>query len=318
MQEANTEENEQQGNTPLEASTDGDGSSELSGKSAAHDMSNNSNGSAQLEKDEDGSKKQQLQQHQEDEDAALAQMMAFQEEQDGDNPAINEATGGEGGNNNIAENINLDPNVALLPGGNNDDDDANNNDQEEVPHPNLNNPAAIALRNRQALQNAARLNAQNAFQNQPYIVRKLYTILRPMLRYTPLSIMAAVLLVHHTLRTRQQFYLALVYLQSSKLAYILLGNSIIALGVSTFTLLTKIFLDGGLRPNERDSIGEHIRWDVTETCLALTIFRSELDVVTAIEFLGLVILKWYVILLCCVRVCGNYVFWQYMFICILF
>ena len=106
--------------------------------------------------------------------------------------------------------------------------------------------------------------------------------------------MAAVLLVHHTLRTRQQFYLALVYLQSSKLAYILLGNSIIAMGVSTFTLVTKIFLDGGLRPNERDSIGEHIRWDVTETCLALTIFRSELDVVTAIEFLGLVILKWYV------------------------
>ena len=300
MQEANTEENEQQGNMPLEASTDGNGSSELSGKSAAHDMSNNSNGSAQLEKDEDDSKKQQLQQHQEDEDAALAQMMAFQEEQDCDNPAVNEATGGEGENNNIADNINnLDPNVALLPGGNNDDDDATNNDQEEVPHPNLNNPAAIALRNRQALQNAARLNAQNAFQNQPYIVRKLYTILRPMLRYTPLSIMAAVLLVHHTLRTRQQFYLALVYLQSSKLAYILLGNSIIALGVSTFTLFTKIFLDGGLRPNERDSIGEHIRWDVTETCLALTIFRSELDVVTAIEFLGLVILKWYVILLCC-------------------
>ena len=144
------------------------------------------------------------------------------------------------------------------------------------------------------MQNQQQRNAANLvfLQNQPYIIRKLYTVLRPMLHYTPLSIMAALLLLHHTLRTRQQFYLSMIYLQSSKLSYILLGNAIIAMGVSTFTLITKIFLNGGLRRNERDAIGEHIRWDVTETCLALTIFRSELDVVTAIEFLGLVIMKW--------------------------
>ena len=82
----------------------------------------------------------------------------------------------------------------------------------------------------------------------------------------------------------------------------------IALAVSSFGFITRLFLDGGLRPNERDAIGEHIRWDVTETCLALTIFRSELDVVTAIMFLGLVILKWYVYMinLCvCVCVCSR-------------
>ena len=188
--------------------------------------------------------------------------------------------------------MDLDPNVAFLgdaPAAAANDDEDN---EEEAVHPNLNNPAAIALRQRQALQNAARLNPHAALQNQPYLVRKLFILLRPSLRYTPLSLLAAGLFLHHTLRTRQQFYLALVYLQSSKLAYILLGNAIIALAVSTFSLLTKLFLDGGLRPNERDSIGEHIRWDVTETCLALTIFRSELDVLTAIEFLGLVILKW--------------------------
>ena len=71
-----------------------------------------------------------------------------------------------------------------------------------------------------------------------------------------------------------------------------LGNALIALAVSAFSLLTRLFLAGGLRPNERESIGEHIRWDVTETCLALTIFRSELDVATAVQFLGLVLLKW--------------------------
>ena len=256
MEEGKTEEEEQ--NTPLTASL-GDTKEESS-----HDMNKASNideGSAQLQKEGD------------DDDAALAHMMAFQEEQDEDTTTT------------------ADPNVALLPGDNNNEQQEED-DEEEVPHPNLNNPAAVALRNRQALQNAARQNAINNFQNQPYLIRKLNNTLRPILRYTPLSIIAAVLLIHHTLRTRQQFYLALVYLQSSKLAYILLGNAIIALAVSTFTLMTKIFLDGGLRPNERDSIGEHIRWDVTETCLALTIFRSELDVVTAIEFLGLVILKW--------------------------
>ena len=259
MEEGKTEEEQ---NTPLTASV-GDTKEESS-----HDMNKIS--------DIDAGASAQMQKEEEDDDAALAHMMAFQEEQDEEDTTT------------------ADPNVALLPGDNN-----NNNEQQQeeegeevAPHPNLNNPAAVALRNRQALQNAARQNAINNFQNQPYLIRKLNNTLRPILRYTPLSIIAAVLLIHHTLRTRQQFYLALVYLQSSKLAYILLGNAIIALAVSTFTFMTKIFLDGGLRPNERDSIGEHIRWDVTETCLALTIFRSELDVVTAIEFLGLVILKW--------------------------
>ena len=78
-----------------------------------------------------------------------------------------------------------------------------------------------------------------------------------------------------------------------------LGNALIALAVSAFSLLTRLFLAGGLRPNERESIGEHIRWDVTETCLALTIFRSELDVSTALQFLGLVLLKWCVVARCC-------------------
>lgn len=103
---------------------------------------------------------------------------------------------------------------------------------------------------------------------------------------------AALLLLHRTMRTRRQFYLAVTYLQTSKLSYVVLGNAVIALGVGLFGAVTSAFLDGGLRPNERDSIGENIRWDVTETCLALTIFRSELDVFTALEFLVLVVMKW--------------------------
>jgi hypothetical protein len=222
-------------------------------------------------------------------DAELARMMAFQEEEE---ETTQTAAVDEGDNNN---NIDYDdPNIAYI--GNNNDDDEGDDIPNNNPHPpnnnNNNNPAAIALRQRQALQNQHHLNQIEAFNNQPYITRQLIKLFRPLCRYTPLSLLIATLLFHHTMRTRQQFYLTVIYIQSSKLSYIIYGNAIIACAVSTFTIVTQLFLDGGLRLNERDAIGENIRWDVTETCLALTIFRSELDVVTAVMFLGLVVMKW--------------------------
>ncbi len=220
----------------------------------------------------------------EDDDAALAAMMAFQEEQD--EGEIQTAL-----DNDDEDEIINDPNIAFL--GDDEDDEVNNNDdgqQGEILHPNANNPAALALRARQALQNQQRAHHQIILQNQSLLRRTIGYFTS--MRYTPLSLMAAFVLIHYTLRTRQQFYLTVIYLQSSKLSYIVLGNAIIALAISTFSFVTHLFLDGGLRVNERDAIGEHIRWDVTETCLALTIFRSELDVATAVMFLGLVIMKW--------------------------
>lgn len=203
-----------------------------------------------------------------DSDEDLAAMMAFQEQQEPDE----------------SNSVEDDPNIVFLQ----DDEDGNEEDDEQ--HPNHNNRAAVALRarleqNRQRAQAAQLLGA-----NQSLLRRLLSGILY--MRYAPLSFLAAFLLIFHTMRTRQQFYLTVIYLQSSKLSYIILGNAIIALGVTTFSFVTKLFLEGGLRVNERDAIGEHIRWDVTETCLALTIFRSEMDVGTAIMFLGLVIMKW--------------------------
>ena len=216
-------------------------------------------------------------------------MMAFQEEEE--ETATTETAAVEGGNNN---NIDYDdPNIAYI-GNNNDDDEGDDvpNNNNPPPNNNNNNPAAIALRQRQALQNQHHLNQLEAFNNQPYLTRQLIKLFRPLCHYTPLSLITATLLFHHTIRTRQQFYLTVVYIQSSKLSYIVFGNAVIACAVSIFTIITRMFLDGGLRMNERDAIGENIRWDVTETCLALTIFRSELDVVTAVMFLGLVVMKW--------------------------
>jgi hypothetical protein len=233
-----------------------------------------------------------------DSDSELARMMMAIQEEEQQQQEEDTAAAWASSSENVVDtrgqnfeeannNIEFDPNIAYIglqddiPNADAADDDALHN-----------NPAAIALRQRQALQNQRRADQINAFNNQPFFTRLIMKIFRPLCRYTPLSIIGALALLHHTLRTRQQFYLALVYVQSSKLSYIVFGNAIIALAVSTFSFVTRVFLDGGLRPNERDAIGDNIRWDVTETCLALTIFRSELDVVTAVMFLGLVVMKW--------------------------
>merc|ERR1711933_597812 len=95
----------------------------------------------------------------------------------------------------------------------------------------------------------------------------------------------------YALRTRQQWYLALVFLSSSKYAYVILGNAIVAFCVEIFYSLTNIFL-GGLRLVEAEGLGDFFRWNITEMCLALTMFRSEItSVESALFFLFLVLGK---------------------------
>jgi E3 ubiquitin-protein ligase synoviolin len=111
-----------------------------------------------------------------------------------------------------------------------------------------------------------------------------------LLSYTQTSFLAAIILVIHALRTREQWYLALVYLSSSKWAYVILGNALIALCVSIFRAFTQVFLNG-LRLVEAEGLQDFFRWEVTETCLALTMFRMELHVSTGVLFLLLVLMK---------------------------
>mmetsp|Transcript_18949 Transcript_18949/g.43970 ORF Transcript_18949/g.43970 Transcript_18949/m.43970 type:complete len:566 (-) Transcript_18949:454-2151(-) len=108
--------------------------------------------------------------------------------------------------------------------------------------------------------------------------------------YIRLSCLAAVFLVYYAYRSRQQWYLALVFLSSCKYAYVILGNAYIAVLIWMFRVTTGSFLDG-LRVNEAEGLGDYFRWHITETCLALTIFRSELNVKTFMLFLFLVFSK---------------------------
>lgn len=108
--------------------------------------------------------------------------------------------------------------------------------------------------------------------------------------YTRASLYSAMALLVYALRTRTQWYLALVYIRSSKPAYIILANALVATCVGVFRGVTRAFL-GGLRLHEAEGLGDFFRWHVTETCLALTMFRSELTVSNGILFLILVLVK---------------------------
>lgn len=108
--------------------------------------------------------------------------------------------------------------------------------------------------------------------------------------YVQLSLFAAGALIYYAFRSRQQWYLALVYLTSSKWAYVVLGNALVASLIWIFQLFTGFFLNG-LRLAEAEGLGDFFRWNITETCLALTIFRAELTVKTGILFLVFVLAK---------------------------
>jgi len=110
------------------------------------------------------------------------------------------------------------------------------------------------------------------------------------LSYVSTSLLAAFAMIVYALRTREQWYLALVYLNSSKWAYVVFGNALVATLVSMFSIITNTFLNG-LRLHEAEGLGDFFRWNITETCLALTMFRAELNVKTAAMFLFLVLAK---------------------------
>nr|BAT25232.1 host Der3 [Nitzschia sp. IriIs04] len=111
------------------------------------------------------------------------------------------------------------------------------------------------------------------------------------LSYTATSFIAAFGMLYYAMRTRQQWYLAIVYLRSNKLAYAVFANVFVAGLYSLFGFLTNVFLHGGLRLHEAETLMDLFRWNVTETCLALAIFRDEINVATGIRFLILVLAK---------------------------
>lgn len=109
-------------------------------------------------------------------------------------------------------------------------------------------------------------------------------------RYRPASVAAFFGLIWYALRTRQQYYLAVVYLCRSKWSYIVIGNAILASTLTIFDATVQLFLRG-LRGSEAEGLSDFFRWNVTETCLALTMFRHELTLGRSLQFVALIALK---------------------------
>ena len=90
--------------------------------------------------------------------------------------------------------------------------------------------------------------------------------------------------------SREQFYPIVLLLLTSKVSFVLMANMAFALALLIGKVCIKLFF-GQLRDIEWELVLERCKYSVTETCLALTIFRSELYPSVFAYFLGLLFIK---------------------------
>ena len=109
-------------------------------------------------------------------------------------------------------------------------------------------------------------------------------------KYVFVSFAVAGGLVYHALKTREQYFPAMLYLSTSKLSVVVLGNLAFALTLCFGHLLKQIFL-GQLREAEIERLYERTKDAIMETCLAMTIFREEFNVKFVVMFVSLLFVK---------------------------
>ncbi|MDA9098646.1 hypothetical protein N9L76_06905 [bacterium] len=109
-------------------------------------------------------------------------------------------------------------------------------------------------------------------------------------KYVFLSFAVAGGLVYHALKTREQYFPAMMYLSTSKLSVVVLGNLAFALTLCFGHILKAIFL-GTLREAEIERLYERAKDAIMETCLAMTIFREEFNVKFVVLFVSLLFVK---------------------------
>lgn len=90
--------------------------------------------------------------------------------------------------------------------------------------------------------------------------------------------------------TREQFYPIILLLVTSKVSFLLIANMIFACTLLFGQIMIKLFF-GTLRDVEYELILERAKYSITETCLALTIFRNDLTPNVFLFFLFLLFLK---------------------------
>ena len=81
--------------------------------------------------------------------------------------------------------------------------------------------------------------------------------------------------MYYAYYTYRQFYPTVLFLVSSKVAYIVISNMLFAIALLVARIFKNLFF-GQLRDTEIELLVDTAKYTIPETCLALTIFRNEL------------------------------------------
>ena len=104
------------------------------------------------------------------------------------------------------------------------------------------------------------------------------------------SISITLLMVAYSLYSREQFYPAMLFLVNSKVSFVVMINMALAFSVLIGRMLVACFF-GQLREVELELIYERAKYSITETLLALTVFRNELTPLIFVYFGSLIFVK---------------------------
>ena len=95
-----------------------------------------------------------------------------------------------------------------------------------------------------------------------------------LLKYTFASLVVATVATAHAFALKQQVYPTFVYLTTSKVLLVILGNLALSL-MLCFAKLVKVTFLGQLRESEVERLQERLKETIMEMCIAMTIFREE-------------------------------------------
>ncbi len=113
-----------------------------------------------------------------------------------------------------------------------------------------------------------------------------------LISYAIFSVIAAAVIVVHAYHQRREFFTVVVHLSTSKLSVALLSNAFVAILLCIGSTVQAIFF-GKLREAEVERLWDKIRTSLFETCFAVTMFRDDIGSSFLLNFLGLLVLKWF-------------------------
>lgn len=114
-----------------------------------------------------------------------------------------------------------------------------------------------------------------------------------MMKFTSYFVASVLLMlgtVYYAYYTYRQFYPTVLFLVSSKIAYIVIGNLLFAIALLVARIFKSLFF-GQLRDTEVELLVDTAKYTIPETCLALTIFRNELSPAVIALFGTLIFIK---------------------------